>query len=131
MDLVQAVFVLIQQHQHARSAVDDLAHNSEPIDPPATVTSTALPRTQRVQEVRQRRDRVAPQQVFDRDVARIRDGLSLDQIGEIRDQSHMNRERFQEFDDPFALRRPRSMARATNTSRACVSSATPASTAAR
>ena len=79
--------------------------SSEPIEPPAPVTSTALPRTQRVQQLRQRRDRIAPQQIFDRDVARVRDGLPFDEVGQIRNQSDVYRERLQKLDDAFAVGR--------------------------
>ena len=104
MDFVQAVFVLIEQHQHARRAVHDLAATAPSRSSRRRrVTSTALPRTQRVQQMRQRGDRVAPEQVFDRDVARVRDGLPCNQIRQIRNQSDVNRERFQKLDDAFAV----------------------------
>ena len=71
-------------------------HSSEPIEPPAPVTSTHLPRMHEPNSCGLRRHRIAAQQIADVDVAQLVDlRLAGDQVRQVRQRLDVHAERLE------------------------------------
>ncbi len=103
MNFVQTEFVLVEQDEQPRRAVNDLTTQLRSDRTAGSGDQHGVCAHARVEQLRHRRDRVATEQIFDRDVARVGDRLALDQVCQVRNQTHVHRERLEKLDDAFAI----------------------------